>query len=115
MDGMKKGMGNVRPKMRPKSVEERAKMKKMRPKMRPKMIGGMAGGSTRGVNPKENYGEEGFKQLMQSQNAQTPQMAPEPASGMPKMMGGGKVPGYKAGKTIRGYGKARGGKACKMR
>lgn len=31
------------------------------------------------------------------------------------MMDGGKVKGYKAGGSVRGYGKARGAKACKMR
>ena len=34
---------------------------------------------------------------------------------MPMMQAGGDVPAYKAGKKVRGYGKARGGKACKMR
>tara|TARA_R110002096_G_scaffold411583_2_gene611740 strand:+ start:228 stop:419 length:192 start_codon:yes stop_codon:yes gene_type:complete len=33
-----------------------------------------------------------------------------------KMMGGGKVPGYKAGKSVRGAGMAKKGvRACKMR
>jgi len=30
------------------------------------------------------------------------------------MMGGGMVPEYQKGGKIRGYGKARGGKPCKM-
>ena len=34
---------------------------------------------------------------------------------MPMMKEGGDMPKYKAGKKVRGYGKARGGKACKMR
>ena len=34
---------------------------------------------------------------------------------MPMMQEGGAVPAYKAGKKVRGYGMARGGKACKMR
>jgi len=34
--------------------------------------------------------------------------------GVKKMNMGGKIPGYKAGKSVRGYGKARGAKACKM-
>ena len=34
---------------------------------------------------------------------------------MPMMKEGGNIPKYKAGKKVRGYGKARGGKACKMR
>ena len=34
---------------------------------------------------------------------------------MPMMQAGGDVPAYKAGSKVRGYGKARGGKACKMR
>ena len=38
-----------------------------------------------------------------------PKMRPE------GMNMGGKVPGYSQGKMVRGYGKARGGKACKMR
>jgi len=34
---------------------------------------------------------------------------------MPMMQEGGAVPAYKAGMKVRGYGMARGGKACKMR
>jgi len=36
-------------------------------------------------------------------------------SKMAMMKEGGNIPKYKAGKKVRGYGKARGGKACKMR
>ena len=57
----------------------------------------MGGGAVGGM-----YGESATEKQMKNK---------KPAG----MMGGGKVPGYKAGKTIRGYGKARGGKACKMR
>ena len=32
-----------------------------------------------------------------------------------KMMGGGMAKAYKGGGKVRGYGMARGGKACKMR
>jgi len=116
MDDMKKGKANVRPKLRPENI-------------------GGPGESTSGV-----LGDQGSasqmaemmakkkKQKMARQNSMV-----EAREGMPSpddknkkakamlqnmsvgMMGGGKVPGYKAGKTIRGYGKARGGKACKMR
>jgi len=34
---------------------------------------------------------------------------------MPMMKEGGDMPAYKVGSKVRGYGKARGGKACKMR
>ena len=89
--------GSPRPKMRPEDMEKMAARKKMRPKARPakkmppKSIGGGMGEGTRGVDPKDNYSDEDLKRL---------------AGGMPKMKKGGKV---------RGYGKARGGKACKMR
>ena len=58
----------------------------LRPKMRPKSVEQKA--KMRKVKPK---------------------MRPE------GMNMGGKVPGYSQGKMVRGYGKARGGKACKMR
>ncbi len=122
MDDMKKGKANVRPKMRPKSVEKQSRMKKVRPKMRPEIMGGM-GESTRGQNPRDAMGEEGLKQMLQSQNAQMPESM--------GMKNGGAVSPYakpkdvdksevtiktmKSGGKIRGYGKARGGKACKMR
>tara|TARA_R110001632_G_scaffold4799_6_gene19754 strand:+ start:329 stop:685 length:357 start_codon:yes stop_codon:yes gene_type:complete len=35
--------------------------------------------------------------------------------GVKKMMGGGMTKAYKSGGKVRGYGMARGGKACKMR
>jgi hypothetical protein len=78
-----------RPKMRPEDMEEgRAPRRAMRPKPRPSVdIGTMRGGGTRGVDPKENYSEEDFKRL---------------------------TGGMKSGGKVRGYGKARGGKACKM-
>jgi hypothetical protein len=57
----------------------------------------MPGGSTRGIDPKENYSPEDFKRLTGG------------------MMAGGKVKKMKSGGKIRGYGMARGGKACKMR
>ena len=85
---------SMRPKMRPKDMEEMmserggAPKKSMRPKMRPEMIGNTPGSQgTRGIDPMENYGEEGVKRLT----------------------------GMKAGGKIRGYGMARGGKVCKMR
>jgi hypothetical protein len=56
------------------------------------MIGNAPGSEgTRGINPKDNYSDEDLKRL---------------AGDMPKMKKGG---------SVRGYGKARGGKACKMR
>tara|TARA_R110001632_G_scaffold114304_1_gene225603 strand:+ start:403 stop:813 length:411 start_codon:yes stop_codon:yes gene_type:complete len=113
------GMGvttSPRPKMRSKSVEEAAKKKALMDKIKKQQNMGMA--------QKENE--------MSTRNPMGPMPTPQPTIGeeMPrgklkppgmkkgggvKMMGGGKVPGYKAGKTVRGYGMARGGKACKMR
>lgn len=115
MDNMKKGKGNVRPKLRPESI-------------------GNTGESTRGV-----MGDQGVsrgmearmpsavkaserakkkRQLMARQNsmveAQEGMPSPADKNNSVGMQMGGKVPGYKAGKAVRGYGKARGGKACKM-
>jgi len=92
-----------RPQMRPEDMDEemmskRKKSKKskkskkpMRPKARPEMpemIGSTPRGSTRGVDPKEMYGEENV----------------------------GRMTGMKAGGKVRGCGMARGGavRPCKM-
>lgn len=85
---------SMRPKMRPKDMEEMmserggAPKKSMRPKMRPEMIGNTPGSQgTRGIDPMENYGEEGVKRLT----------------------------GMKAGGKVRGAGMARKGvRPCKM-
>ena len=72
----------------------------LRPKMRPKSVEQKA--KMRKVRPKMR--PEGTKA----------------GGGVKKMMGGGmtggmKKKGYTSGGKVRGYGKARGGKACKMR
>ena len=101
-------LGKKRPKKRPMKRRSAAPMTSPRPmkrpnatsprpKLRPETIGGMPGGSTRGIDPKENYSPEDFKRLTGG------------------MMAGGKVKKMKSGGKIRGYGMARGGKACKMR
>lgn len=94
---------SLRPKMRPEDMDEemmskRKKSKKskeskkpMRPKARPEMpemIGSTPRGSTRGVDPKEMYGEENV----------------------------GRMTGMKKGGKVRGCGMARGGavRQCKM-
>ena len=114
------GMGvtsSPRPMKRPKSVEEAAKKKALLEKLKREREMGMM--------PKE--GEMSTRSPMGPMSPPQPTIGEEmPAGkmmppgmkkggGVKKMMGGGKVPGYKAGKTVRGYGKARGGKACKMR
>ena len=98
---------SMRPKMRPEGMDgarSGAPKKSMRPKMRPEMIGNTPGSQgTRGIDPMENYGAEGMPKMKKG-------------GGVKKMMGGGMAKsGYKAGGKVRGYGKARGGKACKMR
>ena len=114
------GMGVTRedrPMKRPKSVEEAAKKKALMEKLKRQRDMGMMpkGGEMSTRNPmgpmsppQPTIGEE-----MPAGKMMPPGM--KKGGGVKKMMGGGKVPGYKAGKTVRGYGMARGGKACKMR
>jgi len=128
---------SMRPKRRPEDMDEdMAKMmsgapkKSMRPRARPKTIGASPSGqdSTRGVDPEENYGEEEIKRLsgdmpmMKKGGGVKKKMMSggmakmKKGGGVKKMMHGGMAKsGYKAGGKVRGYGMARGGKACKMR
>ena len=100
---------SLRPKMRPKSVEQKAEMRKVKPKMRPKST----------AEPKSllqpRADGRGLTTKRDEMKANPTSKDYPIGTSAQDFRAGGKVPGYKAGKTIRGYGKARGGKACKMR
>ena len=134
------GMGvasSPRPMKRPKSVEEAAKKKALLEKLKREREMGMSAGvpemSTQNPMgpmppPQPTIGEE-----MPAGKMMPPGM--KKGGGVKKMMGGGGVSGMygkgamekelaakkmmgggmKKGGKVRGYGKARGGKACKMR
>ena len=96
------GMGvtsSPRPMKRPKSVEEAAKKKALLEKLKREREMGMM--------PKE--GE------MSTRSPMGPMPPPQPTIGEEMPAGKMMPPGMKSGGSVRGYGKARGGKACKMR
>tara|TARA_R110000824_G_scaffold105625_5_gene249978 strand:+ start:142 stop:528 length:387 start_codon:yes stop_codon:yes gene_type:complete len=101
-------MSSPRPKMRPEDMKKMAAMKKMRPKARPakKMRPMVEEGSTRSPD-----------NINMDERAARGEMMPKMNKGgkVKKMMGGGMAKAYKGGGKVRGYGMARGGKACKMR
>ena len=55
---------------RPKARSS-APMTSLRPKMRPSDIGASSSGGTRGIDPMENYGAEGYDRLMDSYRGKT--------------------------------------------
>ena len=120
------GMGvesSLRPKMRPEDMKKMAAMKKMRPKARPakKMRPMLEEGSTRSpdnINMDERAARgELMSKMNKGEGAARGEMMPKMNKGgkVKKMMGGGMAKAYKGGGKVRGYGMARGGKACKMR
>lgn len=106
---------SLRPKLRPKSVEQKAKMRKVKPKMRPKST----------AEPKSplrpSADGEGLttKSLLQPRadgrglTTKRDKMKANPTSKDYPI--GTSAQDFRAGGKVRGYGKARGGKACKMR
>jgi len=91
---------SLRPKMRPKSVEQKAKMRKVRPKMRPKST----------AEPKSLLQPRADGRGLTTKRDE---MKANPTSKDYPI--GTSAQDFRAGGKVRGYGKARGGKACKMR
>ena len=106
-----------RPMKRPKAMEDAAKKKALLEKLKREREMGMSAGvpemSTQNPMgpmppPQPTIGEE-----MPAGKMMPPGM--KKGGGVKKMMGGGMAKAYKGGGKVRGYGMARGGKACKMR
>ena len=91
---------SLRPKMRPKSVEQKAKMRKVRPKMRPKST----------AEPKSLLQPRADGRGLTTKRDE---MKANPTSKDYPI--GTSAQDFRAGGKVRGYGKARGGTACKMR